>query len=87
MKLYTEEQVKQMLFDLGDLLFNNNQNGIEEGEPAKHFDGIINDQTPIELPSDDEIWKVGNGEELISKDYAFLAGAQWMRDKIQGDNT
>jgi hypothetical protein len=86
MKLYTEEQVRQMLFDLGSVLFNNNQNGIEEGEPATHFDYIIEDCTPIELPSDEEIWEAGNNEELNSKHYAFVRGAKWMRDKITGGN-
>jgi hypothetical protein len=38
---YSEEEVRQMLFDLGDVLFNNCQNGIEEGEPEKYFDVII----------------------------------------------
>jgi hypothetical protein len=91
MKLYTEEQVKRMLFDLGDVLFNNNQNGIEEGEPAIHFDGIINEQTPIELPSDEEIseesmdvfWGDSNSLNHILQYKAFKRGAKWMRDKIQ----
>jgi hypothetical protein len=86
MKLYTEEQVRQMLFDLGSVLFNNNQNGIEEGEPATHFDYIIEDCTPIEIPSDEEIdkangyayWGKPNGGKYI----AFNDGAKWMRDKI-----
>jgi hypothetical protein len=38
---YSEEEVRQMLWELGDVLFNNNQNGIEEGDPEKYFDGII----------------------------------------------
>jgi hypothetical protein len=69
MKLYTEEQVRQMLFDLGDVLFNNNQNGIEEGEPAKHFDEILNGNTPIELPSDEELW-------LMSEQHAAFCELQ-----------
>jgi hypothetical protein len=39
--MYSEEEVRKMLFDLGDVLFNNSQNGIEEGEPEKYFDVII----------------------------------------------
>ena len=39
--LYSEKEVRQMLFDLGDVLFNNCQNGIEEGEPESYFDVII----------------------------------------------
>ena len=38
---YSEEEVRKMLFDLGDALFNNCQNGIKEGEPEKYFDVII----------------------------------------------
>jgi hypothetical protein len=70
MKLYTEEQVIRAI-ELSD---------------GRSIDEVLAGLTPVELPSDDEIWKAGNGEELISKDYAFLAGAQWMRDKIQGDD-
>jgi hypothetical protein len=87
MKLYTEEQVRQMLFDLGSVLFNNNQNGIEEGEPATHFDYIIEDCTPIELPSDEDIVEntIKPLHGLMDKwDQGFLSGAKWMRDKIQG---
>jgi hypothetical protein len=40
-RMYSEEEVRQMLWELGDALFNNNQNGIEEGDPEKYFDGII----------------------------------------------
>ncbi len=38
---YSEAEVRKMLFDLGDVLFNNCQNGIKEGEPEKYFDVII----------------------------------------------
>jgi hypothetical protein len=81
MKLYTEEQVRQMLFDLGSVLFNNNQNGIEEGEPATHFDYIIEDCTPIELPSDEEI--IDRALEVGYTNNLFALGAKWMRDKIE----
>jgi hypothetical protein len=84
MKLYTEEQVRQMLFDLGDVLFNNNQNGIEEGEPETHFNYIIEDCTPIELPSDEEI--EDKALEVKYTNTLFSDGAKWMRDKIQGGN-
>lgn len=68
MKLYTEEQVRQMLFDLGDVLFNNCQNGIDEGEPELYFDNIIVNETPIELPSDEEIEKIA--QWVIDNRYA-----------------
>ena len=40
-RMYSEEEVRKMLFDLGDVLFNNCQNGIKEGEPEEYFDVII----------------------------------------------
>jgi hypothetical protein len=40
-RMYSEEEVRKMLFDLGDVLFNNCQNGIKEGEPEKYFNVII----------------------------------------------
>jgi hypothetical protein len=99
MKLYTEEQVRQMLFDLGSVLFNNNQNGIEEGEPATHFDYIIEDCTPIELPSDEDLEDmrkayIQNINTIVHADLerdgylsvGFHQGAKWMRDKIEGGN-
>ena len=74
MKLYTEEQVKQMLevcrdSDLYDHILT--------------FDDILKTETPIELPSDEEIQK----ESLKSDfEYTFRNGAKWMRDKIKGGN-
>ena len=97
MKLYTEEQVRKMLFDLGDVLFNNNQNGIEDGEPELYFDDIIEQHNPVELPSDEEIAKqskIHSFEEHSfltnatqnQKRLSFYNGAKWMRDKIGGNN-
>ena len=87
MKLYTEEQVREMLFDLGDVLFNNNQNGIEEGEPAKHFDYVIEEYNAIKLPSDEEIedskFPLNSPEQELYND-GWEQGAKWMRNKIQG---
>jgi hypothetical protein len=40
-KNFTEEGLKQSLWDLGDVLFNNCQNGIKEGEPQKYINSII----------------------------------------------
>jgi hypothetical protein len=78
MKLYTEEQVKKML-DLARFTYNSE-------------DKILLSQTPIELPSDEEIEKRFNrgnetNDPLIS---TFIGGqifsAKWIRDKIQGGN-
>lgn len=91
MKLYTEEQVKQLLFDLGDVLFNNCQNGIKEDEPKKYYERLLNDINPIELPSDEEIETEASdfGKKYRATTYeksAYVIGAKWMRDKIQGGN-
>ena len=42
-RMYSEDEVRQMLWELGDALFNNCQEGIEEGEPETYFDIIINE--------------------------------------------
>jgi hypothetical protein len=72
MKLYTEEQVKEIYFK-----------GVHNGR--LHIEGKCSDEVelliPIELPSDEEIQK----ESLKSDfEYTFRNGAKWMRDKIQG---
>jgi hypothetical protein len=42
-------------------------------------------QRSIQLPSDEEIKEsMGHYDESDTDDEAFLAGAKWMRDKIQG---
>jgi hypothetical protein len=83
MKLYTEEQVKEIYFK-----------GVHNGR--LHIEGKCSDEvellTPIELPSDDEIEKESfdlyanhNTYSLNVRQYkAFKGGAKWMRDKIQG---
>lgn len=79
MKLYTEEQVKQMI-DAA-------HNGIY------FYDDILKKHTPIELPSDEEIRE----ERLLQfpdSEYAnrandrlaFLCGAKYVINKIQGGN-
>ena len=75
MKLYTEEQVK-MAIQMADKY--NYLITLEEC-------GILNQLTPIELPSDEEV-----GNEASARHYGtnfkhvFASGAKWMRDKIQG---
>jgi hypothetical protein len=70
MKLYTEEQVKKML-DLARFTYNSE-------------DKILLSQTPIELPTDEEIKKEFDVDEFDPYDLAYLGGAIWMRNKIQG---
>ena len=44
----------------------------------------LEDLTPIELPSDEEIREQGKTQSTFAP--SFIYGAEWMRDKIQGDN-
>ena len=91
-KLYTEEQVREMLSKT-DIIVN--------GDFISHND-IIAFTTPIELLSDEEIenesdityrqypsnpkkmtdWKYGEDVNVHRKRKAFIKGAKWMRDKI-----
>jgi len=77
MKLYTEEQVRQMLEVCRDS---------DLYEHILTFEDILKTQTPIELPSHYEIWEEAIKEELNQRRYDFMRGADWMRDKIQGGN-
>ena len=80
MKLYTEEQVKEIYFK-----------GVHNG--IFHIEGKCSDEveslTPIELPSDEEIEKkapystLGWGYEFGMND-GFKKGAKFVIDKIQG---
>jgi hypothetical protein len=71
MKLYTEEQVKAMLINTDNFT-------------PLQIDHFMNEITPIELPSDEEI--VDKAFEVKYTNTLFSDGAKWMRDKIQGDN-
>ena len=80
MKLYTEEQVKEIYFK-----------GVHNGR--LHIEGKCSDEvellTPIELPSDEEIEASKfplNSPEQELWNGGYEEGAKWMRDKIQGGN-
>jgi len=73
MKVYTEEQVKQMLIKT-DMF------------TPLHIDHIMNETTPIELPSNEEIEKMMEFDEFDPYHVSYLGGAKWMRDKIKGGN-
>ena len=73
MKLYTEEQVLRMLEVCRDS---------DLYEHILTFDDILKTETPIELPSDEEIHK--QAINYTGFDNEFKAGAKWMRNKIQG---
>ena len=75
MKLYTEEQVKAIILKsrLTDLT----------------TDSLMLFETPIELPSDDEIdkksYKLFHQNDNIGKG-TWIYGAIWMKEQILGQN-
>ena len=97
MKLYTEEQVRKVLWEFGDLLFNNCQHGIKEDDIKIYSDWAIEDEATIELPSDDEIKSYSNRYSTIHEDVSdklgkylvsaiHIDGANWMREQILNQN-
>ena len=73
-KLYTEEQVKQMI-----------DKSRETGLTAEYI--ILTTPSTIELPTDKEIEdasnKLGYGSRSVGIIHnAFQVGAKWMRDKV-----
>ena len=74
MKLYTEEQVREMLENAGKY--------------PRQIDFLLENLTPIELPSDDEIREWAEiqslGEPTGAEEFGRIYGAKWMRDLIQG---
>jgi hypothetical protein len=80
MKLYTEEQVLQIIGNLNREYFVTAEELLEE-----------TGYTPIEIPSDEEIKKMMEldgmeFDEFDPYDVSYLGGATWMRNKIQGGN-
>ena len=83
MKIYTEEQVREMLEVCID---------IDLYEHILTFEDILKTQNHIELPSDDEIreesmdlyGKLSASINDVLQYKAFKRGAKWMRNKIQG---
>jgi len=73
-KLYTEEQVK-MAIQMADKY--NYLITLEEC-------GILNQLTPIELPSDEEIEKESRFMDDILETVGFQAGSKFVIDRIQG---
>ena len=66
---------------------------MERDEYDYSMDEVFDLLTPIELPSDEEIYAAAKIEALshgtiasYNLRWAFEAGAKWMRDKIQGGN-
>jgi hypothetical protein len=76
-KLYTEEQVLQIIGNLNREYFVTTEELLEEME-----------LTPIELPSDEEIKKMMEldgmeFDEFDPYDVSYLGGATWMRNKYK----
>ena len=78
MKLYTEEQVREIVRKTycGDFYDNDTP------------DDLVNELTPIELPSDEEIWeKIEDSAYSLEYDTGFTQGAKWVIEQIkQQDN-
>jgi hypothetical protein len=83
MKLYTEEQVRQMLSIYMAEVFLN-----EDGKMPT-IDDILSYKTPIELLSDEQIEEYNDGStKLNPRTYydAFQDGAKWMKKQIIKQN-
>ncbi len=75
MKLYTEFEVKFAM-------------DIARCQPDRTFDDVLDELTPIELPSDEEIQNMGK-DVIVYNDTKrgwFVEGLRFMRNKIQGGN-
>jgi hypothetical protein len=79
MKLYTEEQLLNTAEAIRDYLKNYPEK-FHESMIQKHLTALA----PLELPTDEEIWDKADEELSGVRHYAFMRGAKWMRDKIQG---
>jgi hypothetical protein len=81
-KLYTEEQVRQMLsIYMANVLLD-----VDGKMPT--VDEILSYKTPIELPSDEEIEdKFAPANKIIDEvTYMFIEGAKWMKEQILNQN-
>ena len=95
MKLYTEEQVIELINSLKSIKLMltahpDYQHDIEFEDRIIQIDEILEQLTPIQLPSDEEIDQATpistKNDYEIGFMYEFEEGAKWMRDKIQGGN-
>ena len=83
MKLYTEEQVLKAMNDYANT--SSDLDNVMDVEMA-----IIEQLTPIELPSDEEIEKeafqvpYNNTDKFY--DESFIKGAKWMKEQILNQN-
>lgn len=82
MKLYTEEQVRKAIALGYDWCH-------QKHIPVDFMiDNFINSLTPIQLPTDEEIYNESpryDGSEFSTAHHiGFREGVNWMRDKIKG---
>lgn len=77
MKLYREEQVLKMLEVCRDS---------DLYEHILTFEDILKTETPIEIPSDEEIKNEIGYDWFDPEDIAFFGGIDYLRIKIQGGN-
>ena len=82
MKLYTEEQVNQIIDRAYDL---------ELGTDEQMTGYLMMNITPIELPSDEEIrigWRIQRGINTFDAGFKlfFEMGAKWMKEQILNQN-
>ena len=74
MKLYTEQQIKTALY-------------LSSNCPLATNCEVLNQLTPIELPSDEKIRE--NADKYTIDDntyYSFINGAKWMKEQIINQN-
>ena len=83
MKLYTEKQLKY-IYNCYD--FNLDQDGGSIIDENKHFEQCIKTLTPIELPSDEDIYSILRGKKMFDKDWGFIEGAKWVKQFILNQN-
>lgn len=79
MKLYTEEEVREAMSEARYSF-----------TTEKSYDEIVKSLTPIELPSDEEIYNAtpfhDDTEYSIGEHHGFKKGAKWVKDKILNQN-
>ena len=74
MKLYTEEQ-------LHELIYKYRKNLAEFSLNKPTVQNLIDELTPVTLPTDEEMEE--RAERNISP-FSFIDGAKWMRDRVGG---
>ena len=76
-KLYTEEQLHKLI-----VKYRQNLTEFSFNKPS--LQNLIDELTPVKLPTDEEIERQSKLWGLASEFY--YKGAKWMRDKIKGGN-